>query len=87
MSPDWQPLAVVPCRAWTNAGRELVDADRTAVVVDRRVSVPLATDVTEADRVANVTDRTGAIVFEGPMNVEAVLRFDDHLELSLERVR
>jgi head-tail adaptor len=87
-TPNWQPLATVPCNAWTGGGRELVEADRTAVVEDRRVSVPLGTDVTEADRVASVTARFGgAVVFEGPMNVEAVLRYDDHLELVLGRVR
>ena len=86
-APDWQPLASVRCNAWTSAGRELVEADRTAVIVDRRVSVPLGTDITEADRVVSVTTRSGALVFEGPMNVSAVVRFEDHVELSLERVR
>lgn len=86
-SPDWQAHLTVACNAWTNAGREMVEADRTAVVEDRRASVPLGTDVTEGDRVASVTTRTGALLFEGPMNVQAVLRFEDHLELILERVR
>lgn len=86
-TPEWQSLAIVPCNAWTNAGRELTASDRTAVLEDRRASVPLGTDVTERDRVAQVTTKGGAVVFEGPMNVEAVLHMDDHLELVLERVR
>jgi len=85
--PDWQPLATVSGNAWTNAGRELVEPDRTVVIEDRRMSVPLGTDVTEADRILSVTDRSGAEVFDGPMNVQAVLRFGDHVELVLERVR
>lgn len=84
---DWQPYATLPCHAWTDAGRELVDADRTAVVVDRRVSVPLGTAIMETDRVVSVTDAAGAVVFDGPMNIEAVLRFADHVELILARVR
>lgn len=86
--PDWQAhLTDVPCRVWTMAAREPVDDEKTVVIEDRRATVPLGTDVTEADRVAQVTDRTGAVIFPGPIGVEGVLRFDDHLELLLERVR
>jgi hypothetical protein len=85
--PDWQPhVEDVPCRAWVEAGREPVDRERTATLIDRRIMVPVDTDVTERDRVAQVTER-GDVVLDGPMGIEAVLRRRDHLELVVERVR
>lgn len=86
--PAWvEALADVPCRAWTNGGREPIADDRVAVVEDRRISVALGTDITEADRVSAVTDAAGREVFDGPMSVSVVLRHSDHQELLVERVR
>lgn len=86
--PGWIPhLSDVPCRAWTNGGAEPVDDERTAVVEDRRVSLAIGTDITERDRVGQVTDQAGNTIFEGPMTVEAILRHTDHLEVLLKRVR
>ena len=86
-NPDWQEhLADVPCRVWVEAGREPVDVDRTAAFNDRRIMVPVATDVTERDRIAQVSER-GAVILDGPMGIEAVLRRRTHLELVVQRVR
>lgn len=86
-APKWEPhLEDQPCRAWTETGTEVVDTDKTAALSSRRLSIPLGTDVTEKDRVASVT-RRGSEFFDGPMDIHAVLPFDDHLELILERVR
>lgn len=85
--PAWDDIAEdVPCRAWENAAREPIDADRTVTVIDRRVMVPADTDVTERDRVGDVTDR-GTVVFPGPMNVEGVIRWPDFLELVVQEIR
>jgi hypothetical protein len=85
---DWQPhLTAIPCRAWTNATREPVDDETAVLVEDRRVTVGLGTDVSESDRVASITDASGNEIFDGPMDIEGVLRFTDHIELVLERVR
>jgi hypothetical protein len=85
--PDWQPhLEDVPCRTWVEAGREPVDLGRTATFIDRRIIVAVDIDVTERDRVAEVTER-GDVVLDGPMGIEAILRRPDHLELVVERVR
>lgn len=87
LTMSWEDhLANVPCRAWVDAGREPVDVDRTAVFIDRRVIVPLGTDVIESDMVASVTFR-GDELLDGPMGIEAVLAYSDHLELMLQRVR
>ena len=85
--PNWQNhLTDLPCRAWTESAREPVDEGRTAVTEERRLALALGSDVTEKDRVLVVTDR-GTTRFEGPMNIEGVLNFPDHMELILERIR
>lgn len=85
-SPDWQPhLTDVPCRSWADAGRETVDATTTVVVEDLRVIVTIGTDVTERDRLGDITHR-GHVVVKGPTGIRAVLRNQDHLELVLVRL-
>jgi hypothetical protein len=85
-APNWKDnLTNVPCRVWTAAGRETVDATTTVVVEDARMIVPLGTDVTERDRLGDVTFR-GAVIFAGPTSVRAVLQRADHLELVLVRL-
>jgi hypothetical protein len=86
-SPDWQPhLEGLPCRAWSGSGRETI-ADKTSVVVDDELHmiVALGTDVTELDRVGDITYR-GATVFAGPLSIRAILPRRDHLALTLARV-
>ena len=86
--PVWEThLSGVLCKAWTNAAREPVDADKSVVIEDRRVALPLDTDVTEADRLGDITDAAGTVLFEGPMDIVGVLRYSRHMELLLERVR
>lgn len=87
-TPDWQNhLTDLPCRAWTNIAREPIEPMKTFVVEDRRVAVPLGTDVTEADQLGDVTDPAGNVIFHGPMNIQGVLAYSDHLELLVEQIR
>jgi len=87
-TPDWKPhLADVVCRTTgPNVGREAVTDERTVVVVDQRLLVPLGTDVTERDRIGNVTYR-GTVIIQGPVGIEAVLRRATHIELVLTGLR
>lgn len=85
---EWaEHLTGLPCNAWSEAAREPVDDDRTAAFEDRRLSVPLGTDVTEEDRVLVVTDRRGRTVMGGPMGIEGILTTGDHLELIVQVIR
>ena len=86
LPPDWQPhLADVPCRCWAEPSEEVsADGDRTVVVEGRRIIFPVGTDVTEADRVARVTDRRGNLIFDGPARIEGLVRRPDHLSAVLE---
>ena len=85
-TPDWQDhLTDQPCRIWAAAGREQMDSSTTAVIEELRMIVPLGTDVTEKDRVGDVTYR-GSTIFAGPIGIRAVLHREDHLALVLSRV-
>ena len=85
-SPVWATnLTDLACRLAINAGRETVDATTSVVIQDIRLIVTLDTDVTERDRVGDVTDR-GATILAGPTGIRAVLRHQDHIELVLVRL-
>lgn len=84
---DWQLLAAdLPCFLWSTAERELISAERSEVLEDLRLLLPLATDVTERDRVNGVKDRLGAWIRQGALGIGAVMRKHDHLELALTGV-
>jgi len=86
-SPDWADhITDLPCRAWTNAGREQFDATTSVVVEDMRCIVDLGTDVTEQDRLNGVTDAYGQSIIDGLVSVRAVITRKDHLELILVRI-
>jgi hypothetical protein len=76
----------IPCRLWYSTGREVIDGTKSAPIEDRRMIVPVDTDVNVADRVAKVTNRRGTLLYDGPMRIESVGRRQDHLELMLEAV-
>lgn len=85
-TPVWAAhISDLACRAWSSGAREPVDSDRTVVIEDLRLIVPLGTDVTEKDRIGDVTDR-GSTILPGPMGVEAILYRPTHLELVLVAV-
>ena len=84
---DWQPLAAdVPCFLWSTAERKLIGAERSEVIEDLRLLLPLSTNVTERDRVRGVKDRLGRWIREGAMGISAVMSKHDHLELALTGV-
>jgi hypothetical protein len=85
-APNYQPLATgVLCRAWTTMGAERVTEDAIAAVEDMRLLLPIGTDVTERDRIGDITER-GATYFAGPIGIRSVIRQRDHLELILVRI-
>lgn len=87
-APDWQMhLESQPCFAWNRNtssagderyGEEAVTSDYYPVMV-----VPLRTDIKETDRVSVIKDRLGNELF-GTMDIKAVLRRADHLEVRMK---
>lgn len=91
---NWQALSKVPCRAWWWKGSRSSDKSPSAQYARPQLTlnttggdmaVPLGTDVTDEDRLAEVTDQDGNTVEKGPFRVIAVNTYNDHLELSVER--
>lgn len=84
--PDWQIIGIdVPCRVWagTGGGRRTVIENRQQVTVDMPGAIfPLDTDIDEAGRIRQVTDRRGNELF-GMMAIDGVLRRKDHLEVRI----
>lgn len=86
-APDWQTLhAALPCRTWFETERHEADSNKTAAIEDRKVIVPKGTDIRPGDRIADVKDRRGSVIFTGPATIEAAGRRRDHIELSLKEV-
>jgi len=86
-SASWADhLTDVPCRAWAAAG-QMITAQTVEILsmMDVKVILPLGTDVVESDFVGDVTWR-GDTMFDGPMEIQAILRFKDRIELALKRM-
>ena len=82
----WSPWEIVPCYAWSQSRKELVDGNKTVVIEDLRALIPISTDLTESDQVARIEDRLERILFSGPLRIEAVQRMPRHQELMLEKI-
>lgn len=87
-TPDWQAhLSDEPCRAFTATTKQAVSAEQVVVIDDSRITVPLGTDVLETDRVLSVIDRAGVDVLSGPMRIQAIASYADHLEILVQQAR
>jgi head-tail adaptor len=73
----------LPCRAWLEAANAEAVGERMAEVEDRRLIVPVGSDVQPADRVT-VTVRGEAFMSEMP--VSSVGRRTGHLEIVCREV-
>ena len=87
-APTWSvhPSNPIPCWAWVKSAREIIDGDKVATVRDFRLMMPSGTDITERDKIANISDRMGAVLFPGPIGIDTVERQPGHLELMLQSV-
>ena len=84
--PDWQPHATLPCWAWSKAKKLSLDGQKGALLQDLRCAFPASADVTEADRLARIEDRQGALLVPGPLSILTLQRRRGHVEAMLERV-
>src|SRR5438132_797565 len=90
-APNWQSLATVRCRFWwwtqgyRGPAHEGVSPERTVSVGDGGLLVPLGTDVTALDRVADILDAQFNVVQAGPLEIVAVSAQETHIELYVRR--
>ncbi len=80
-------LTGLASRVYSKRRQEVVDGRKEAMVEEIRMIVPVGTDITELDRVANVKDRLGVVIWAGPMNIRAIQHKHTHLEMELQRVQ
>jgi len=79
-------LTDVPCRIWQTAGTMVVaQTVEILSVEDIRIVLPLGTDIVESDFIGDVTYR-GETIFDGPMEIQAIVRYPDRLEIPLKRM-
>ena len=50
------------------------------------VLIPKGTDIQEGDRLTDITDRLGNVIFPGPMMVDSVGELVDHRRLTTRRI-
>ena len=85
--PTWATTGdPVACYAWTRVKREANDANKIAVVEDFRAIVPRGTPINDEYRFLKIQDRLGNQIFPGPIMIETIQIYADHLELALRRV-
>jgi len=78
-------VASQPCRFWHGSpDREVIDDDRSVVVEQLRMFMPLNADITEADQIDGVKDRAAVDLHVGVLNIRSVVRRPSHLELELQ---
>lgn len=87
LPPDFQPLATLPCFAWSNSSREAIDGNKTAMIEDARAMFALGADVNEDDEISAITDRRGNVTIPGRLKIEGPVQFKHtHLEAALKRI-
>jgi hypothetical protein len=84
---DWRTTAHVACWVWQGGGRRSQATPRIIEADDVGMIVPLGTDILSGDRVLEVYDRVGSLLYENPLPVDAVVRRRDHLEVRLREHR
>lgn len=86
VAPDWQEHATLPCLAHSVSKERHEDGQKGALQQSYRCAFQRDADLTEADRVAEIQDRLGAVIFAGPLKILVLQRRRRHLEAKLERV-
>ncbi len=94
----WNSTATnVPCKAYalrvrisgtTGAigGEEVIAGERAGIREITAVLIPKAVDINEGDRLLTITDRLGAVLYNGPMFVSSVGEYPDHTRLTVRRI-
>lgn len=90
VTPDWRDhIRDQVCLAGTRArGKESpADPSLGTTVDDRQVLFPIGVDISSGDRLLDVRDRAGNVVFAGPMLIEGpVYRYIGYLSASIQRI-
>lgn len=87
VSPTWEVAhEFLPCYLYTGRAREVIDGQKTVLIAEHKMLVPLDTDITEADRVVSIKNRATTELLGQTMGITAIIRRNGHLEVVLEAV-
>ncbi len=90
--PDWQLVQdAVPCYVWSKIRQRVVDGRLNAEVEEIGVVFRAGADVLAFDRIEQIKDRRGRVLFAGPFDVltgteKSDGRGIDHLAFKLRRI-
>lgn len=77
-------LDAEPCYAWAPTDiAHVMDDVKLGVIGALRIVVALGTDIVHGDVVAEIADRRGVTLFDGPLRVTAVTRRAGHLAVMV----
>lgn len=78
---DWRVLSQVPCKSWwqkqsaRGPAHEEATGSEAVLITDGGLMISGETDVTTADRIAEILDANGETVIAGPLHIVAVLPY------------
>lgn len=85
---SWASIADIPCYAWFVNTQEVTGAgERPGVIENVVVFVPKNTDIQNGDRLTDVTDRKGGVIFDGPLQVDSAGKRLDYAVIITRQVK
>lgn len=89
--PTWTPQEYqLPCLAWTTEAKDASPGreDMKVAGLERwRAMFPAGADLLDVDRIAQITDRQGVVIFSGPLLIVAPIEVKrTHIEVGLRRI-
>lgn len=81
IAPEWSDKATIACYVWSRTKEHVTDGEKVVIIETIRGIFPLDAAVTEADRIANVKNRTGdRTYFHGPISIDEIWNRTTHME-------
>lgn len=88
--PDYGSYATVveslPCFVYSRERREREDGDKAATIQTITGMFTLDADIAEGDRISQITDRRGSVLYTGDLDVGPIQYKHGHVEARLERI-
>ncbi len=87
VTPTWGTHLTPACWVYNDGKRLVVDGDKTVTVEALKIALPLGIDVTNSDRITEIKNRKGDILYPGNFSVNEIKRVHNHLEANLKVVK